>query len=605
MIRFLSLVVLLGCAQKAPPSPSVADPTSAVPPPVTLNAEAVAGVTDPALRDLLHRHWESVMASSPTWATTLGDHRFDDRLRDVSAEAVDAQRARTRDFLAEARALPADGLDEADSVTHRLFMETLEYDIAEEVCEMHRWGLSPRWNVYTSTARMPEELVPDDPVRAKALLARYRALPGVIDATTANLRSGASDGLVANAATVRLVIDQLETELAKPLEEWPLHGAIPASEPLPEAEGAAFRSDIEAVLREGIAPAYRRFLEALKQDILPVARGEGKEGLAALPLGEACYQAKVRSFTTLPEATADERHQAGLEALKGIHTEFREIGARALGTEDLAEIFARLRTDPELYFETEDEVEAKAVDALARAREAMPSAFGRLPETPCVVERIPEVEAPYTTIAYYMPPQEGEPGRYFVNTWKPETRPRHEAEVLAYHESIPGHHLQIAIAQELPDVPAFRRYGGMTAFVEGWGLYTERLADELGLYSGDLDRLGMLSFDAWRASRLVVDTGIHAKGWSREQAEAFLVENTPLAKNNIANEVDRYITTPGQALAYKTGQAELWRLRRDAEARLGERFDLKGFHDTVLGAGAVSLPVLRERVEAWVVAREG
>jgi uncharacterized protein (DUF885 family) len=221
------------------------------------------------------------------------------------------------------------------------------------------------------------------------------------------------------------------------------------------------------------------------------------------------------------------------------------------------------------------------------------------------VRRVPDYEAPFTTIAYYRPLVPGEqPGYYYVNTYAPETRPRFEAEVLAFHESIPGHHLQIAIAQELPELPAFRKNLGTTAFVEGWALYTERLADETGLYSGDLDRLGLLSFDSWRAARLVVDTGIHAKKWDRARAERFMHDNTPLADNNIANEVDRYITWPGQALAYKTGQLEILHLREEAEAALGPRFSLPAFHDVVLGGGAVTLPVLQRRVRAWVATQE-
>jgi uncharacterized protein (DUF885 family) len=217
------------------------------------------------------------------------------------------------------------------------------------------------------------------------------------------------------------------------------------------------------------------------------------------------------------------------------------------------------------------------------------------------VRRVPAHEAPYTTIAYYWPAVPGEaPGFYVVNTSAPETRPRFEARALAFHESVPGHHLQIALAQELPALPAFRRHLGTTAFVEGWALYSERLADELGLYRDDLDRIGMLSFDSWRAARLVVDTGVHAKGWTREQAVRFMLENTPLAENNIRNEVDRYITWPGQALSYKLGQLELRALRTEAEAALGPRFALADFHDVVLGAGAVPLPVLRQRVQAWV-----
>ncbi len=244
---------------------------------------------------------------------------------------------------------------------------------------------------------------------------------------------------------------------------------------------------------------------------------------------------------------------------------------------------------------------AAATTALDGARNAMSGYFGRVPKADCVVKPIPDYQAPYSTIAYYRhpTPDGSRSGEYFVNTYAPETRPRHEAEVLAFHESIPGHHLQIAIAQELSQLPAFRRHMGMTAFVEGWALYTERLADEMGLYSSDLDRLGMLSFDAWRAARLVVDTGLHAMGWTRSQTRDFLEANTPAALNNIDNEVDRYLNWPGQALAYKTGQFEILALRAEAEEVLGEAFDLAAFHDVVLEAGAVTLPILRKRVKAW------
>jgi uncharacterized protein (DUF885 family) len=228
--------------------------------------------------------------------------------------------------------------------------------------------------------------------------------------------------------------------------------------------------------------------------------------------------------------------------------------------------------------------------------------FGILPKADCIIRRVPDYEAPYTTIAYYRPPHPdgSKPGEYFVNVFEPKTRPRFQARVLALHEAIPGHHLQIAISQELPEMPAFRKHGGFTAYVEGWALYTERLGDEMGLYRDDLDRLGMLSFDAWRAGRLVVDTGIHAMGWSRDRAKAYLAEHTALALNNIDNEVDRYISWPGQALGYKLGQLEIRRLRAEAEAALGDAFSLPAFHDVVLSIGAVSLPVLRDRVAAFV-----
>jgi uncharacterized protein (DUF885 family) len=272
-----------------------------------------------------------------------------------------------------------------------------------------------------------------------------------------------------------------------------------------------------------------------------------------------------------------------------------------LGTTSLLDTLAHLRSDPALYFADRDAVEEVAVRSLARATEAIPAWFGRLPQAPCEVVRMGEFEEEHSTIAYYRSPATdgSRPGQYYLNTSAPETRPRYEAEVLAFHEAVPGHHLQIAIGQELDGLPMFRRHLGPTAFFEGWGLYAERLSDEMGLYTGDLDRIGVLSYDAWRAGRLVVDTGMHAFGWSRDRAITFMTEHSALAPNNIANEIDRYIVWPGQALAYKAGQLELLRLRAAARDRLGARFDIRAFHDTVLASGAVPLRVLSENVERW------
>ena len=285
----------------------------------------------------------------------------------------------------------------------------------------------------------------------------------------------------------------------------------------------------------------------------------------------------------------------------------KALGQKLFGTSKLAEVLQRLRTDRKLYFDSAEAIEKKAQAALQKARRRMTEAFGILPRADCIVSRIPDYEAPFTTIAYYRQPDPtgARPGQFFINVHAPTTRAAYEMEALAFHEAIPGHHLQIAIAQERSALPAFRRHQGMTVFVEGWALYTEQLADEMGMYSGDLDRMGMLSFEAWRASRLVVDTGLHALGWSRDRAKRFMLEHTALTPNNIDNEVDRYIVWPGQAVAYKTGQLEIWRLRRAAEQTLGERFDIKGFHDAVLGRGAVSLPVLQRQVTEWVRSRQG
>lgn len=598
-MRHILLVLLISCARPAPPEAPAPKPS--------YSADAVAGVVHPELRDVIGEHWEAGLKRYPLWATELGDHRYDSRLTDPSDDALARWKKTTVRARDAAVAIPDDALEGEDRTHRAMFVEELDSAIAKDVCQFDEWSFSPRFNPLQDANGLPESHPVVTPQDGQNLVARYSQIAPSVDATIVRLRRGLEQGLVVNRKSADLVVEMFDRQFDTPFEEWPL--MAPASVEHPEwskAQQLAHVGAIRAAVKESIEPALRRYRDFVADEVAPAARPEGEDGIGALPIGEACYEALILSHTSLP-LTADEIHQTGLTALEGIHEEFRVLGKRLFDTDDLAEIFHILRTDPELRFTTSEEVEEKARTSLARAEEVMDASFGILPQLPCEVLPIPDFEAPYTTIAYYRPgsAEAGRIGAYFINTYAPETRPRFEAEVLAYHEAIPGHHLQIAIAQEIEAMPAFRRHGGWTAFVEGWALYTERLSDEMGLYSGDLDRMGILSFDAWRASRLVVDTGVHAKGWSRTQAETFLMENTPLAENNVRNEIDRYITWPGQALAYKIGQIHLLDLRARAEAELGDRFDLPGFHDAVLGGGAVPLRVLTARVESWMDARRG
>lgn len=595
--RFVCALLLMGCGIKQEAMTVPAKKSA-----VHYNPMAVAGVSDPALKQVLHDHWESLMRTYPVWASQLGDHRFDDQLSGVSPEQIERRRVALGGLLTRAQSIKPETLSAADALTHQLFVHALENNIAESVCSFWQWSISPRSNAYVQFAGLGEKHVVKTPQDGQNLLARYRAVPAHIRQQIDNLTRGLEAGTVANQASILLVVQMLDDALAAPMDASPFLSPILKEQTTWQPEQyASWRTDMRGVVEQDILPAFTEYRDFLRDTLAPNARGESRQGLSSLKNGTACYAALVQRYTTLT-VDADTLHQRGLDALQGIHDEFRALGPNTVDTGVLSDIFVRLRTTPELYFEQEEQVVAKAETSLERARLEMKNWFGRVPQTECVVTPIPDHEAPYTTIAYYSPPHADgtKPGEYYINTYAPTTRPRHEAEVLAFHEAIPGHHLQIAIAQELPELPAFRKYMGQTAFVEGWALYTERLSEEMGLYTADTDRLGMLSFDAWRAARLVVDTGIHHKGWSREEAETFMKENTPLAENNIRNEVDRYITTPGQALAYKTGQIEMWRLRRMAEERLGEAFDIKQFHDVVLGAGAIPLPILEKRVHAWV-----
>lgn len=599
MRRVLVWVLLLwvvACRQAQPPAPP--------PAPLTTGDEAAAGVEDPRLATLLFDHWETVLRLEPVFATALGDHRYDDQLADRSPAGLAAAQQQMVALRDRARAIPFAELPRADQITLGLFLEELEASLGRDVCRFEQWNLSPRGNPFADHA----ELVELHPVKTEAdgqkLLARYRLVPREVEAALANLQLGVAAGLYGNAESVRRTLAMLDGELQKPVKDWAYATPIQTGHGWsPDAE-EKFKAELLRILEEELKPAFTRYRNFVKEQIAPKARPAEKSGVGALPIGAECYRASIRVYTNLSRSP-EELHRLGLQEIERINGEMRILGKKLFGTDDLAAIVTKLRSDPSLRFQNAAELEVAAESALIAAKAAIPQAFGVLPKADCVIARIPDHEAPFTSIAYYRQPipDGSKPGEFFVNTYQANTRPRFEMEALAFHESIPGHHLQIAIAQELPAIPAFRKHLGTTAFVEGWALYTERLADELGLYTSDLSRMGMLSFDAWRASRLVVDTGLHALGWSRSQAHAFMRDHTALAENNIDNEVDRYLVWPGQALAYKTGQLEIWRLRREAERNLGKNFDLKGFHDAVLTGGAVTMSVLAQQVEDWVQSR--
>jgi uncharacterized protein (DUF885 family) len=598
-----SLAMTACCSTPAKTTTMTHDDVPASP----LAAEAVAGVTDPALRSILADHWEWMVRQNPVWATTLGDHRYDDQYAAADAASITKAFADQRALLARARAIDEASLGAADRLTRVLFVAQLEGDAGKEVCRFHEWQVQAGGSsIVGDISYVVEAHQVPTPRDGENLVARLRRAAATVDDVIANLRIGLAAGRVAPAETVRRAIAQLDTEIAKPASEWAL--TKPAREPSDEvkawseADRTAFGAALTGVVENDIRPALGR-LRALYADvILPRAR-EPVEGLAGLPDGAPCYAATIRDHLGMVREAQD-LHDLGLREIARTDAEIAAFGKKALGTADLAATIERLRTDKTLYFASGDEVVGTAQRALDRAKAAMGSMFGVLPKADCIISIIPDYEAPYTTIAYYRQPHYdgSKPGEYFVNTYQPQTRPKFEFEALSWHEAIPGHHLQIAIAQELGALPAFRKFTGSTAYVEGWALYTERLADEMGLYSSDLDRLGMASYDAWRVSRLVVDTGIHALGWTRAQAEAFMLEHTALSPQNISNEVDRYISWPGQALAYKVGQLEIFALRREAEAALGAKFRLPAFHDVVLAGGAVTLPVLGDAVRAWVAA---
>jgi uncharacterized protein (DUF885 family) len=551
--------------------------------------------------------WDRNLATHPEFATSIGDRRFDDLLRPNGPGTLEAEAERLRAELEATRAIDPRRLRPDDVVTQAALLDLLGYELDLVESGLEAWAVDPLDGPQVQFLNIPSY----QPIRTRdevdALVARWRAMPGWLDRHVETARDALKRGIGAPAALVRGVVAELDDLLSTPVTEWPLVAPAEAVGSVlsgPDAVRAA--GDIRATVETAIRPAFGRYRAFLVDELGPVARGGDRPGLRAVPGGEEAYARAVRAHTTL-DTSPEEIHRIGLAEIERIDREFEALGGEIFGTTDRHVAIRRLRSDPELHFGSGPEVLAVAKASLARANAAIPAWFGRLPRADCVVVEIPDHEARHSTIAYYRQPAAdgSRPGSYYVNTSEPSTRPRYEAEVLAFHEAVPGHHLQIAIAQELEGLPAFRRLAGPTAFIEGWGLYTERLSSEMGLYSGPMDAFGVLSFDAWRASRLVVDTGLHALGWSRDEAIAFMADHTALAQNNIVNEVDRYLAIPGQALAYKLGQLEILRLRDQARAALGSRFDIRSFHDVVLGQGAVGLGPLASIMERWLREQAG
>jgi uncharacterized protein (DUF885 family) len=549
-----------------------------------------------ALGELAEDYFTTIMDAAPFDATVSGVRGWDAEVPDLS-EAAEAETDRRLAGL-ERRLAGIDpaGLGPQDRIT----LAMLGRGLADRRAE-----LAARWPELTVSATMSGiqtavlGLVPKitlaTPEQAADYLERCAKLAGCLDQAGDRLRAGLAAGRTPPALGVRAALRQLDTYLAGPVADDPL--LVP--QPPPGTDPARFRERLGDVVADSVRPAMARYRDLLAGQVTERARPDDRCGLAHVPGGEAVYLAAVAHHTTTDRDPA-ELHQLGLELVAALAEEYRALGEKVLGTADMDQVLARLRDDPALRFGSAAEILQSGRDALERAVAALPAVVGRVPDAPCRVDEMSAYEAKDAVLGYYQPPAAdgSHPGVHWLNTSAPETRTRYEYEALAFHESVPGHHLQFALAQELEELPRFRRFGYVTAFSEGWALYTERLADELGLYSGDLERFGMLSFDSWRACRLVVDTGLHQLGWSRDQAVGYMLANSALTRVNIENEVDRYVAMPGQALAYMVGRLELVRLRERIQARLGGGFDLPAFHDLVLGTGGVPLSVLAEVVDA-------
>ena len=531
-------------------------------------------------------YWDTVMAHDPIWSHLIGQYPTRGGYPDISRAAEDAHVAALRAHRDAALAIPESELDDDQLVTRDVLVSaaTTSSDLAEarlaEIATDAIFGVQEDAPITFGLLGLPDAAVAD------AMEGTLVGLGTFYRDLTDRHRDGLAAGRTPPAFAVEGVVEQLERLLATDPVQDP---HVTAWELPADVDADGWRARMAGVLEAEVRPAMAGYLELLRSEVLPAARPETEVGLCAIPDGEAAYAAALRHHTTTG-LSAQAIHDIGLAQVDSLAREYRQLGPEVVGTDDLAEIFTRLRTDPALHFTSGRQMVEASEVALARAEAVMGDWFEVVPKARCLVQATESGAK-----AFYFPPAEdgSRAGTFFINVDQPETWGTFELEAMAFHEGVPGHHLQLAISGELPDtIPALRRHDAPNAYAEGWGLYSERLSDEIGLYSSPVARIGMLSADSLRATRLVVDTGIHAFGWSRQQAIDYMVENSPLTEGVCRPEIDRYISSPGQATSYMIGRLEIQRMRREAEQRQGAAFDIKQFHSAVLDSGGLPLGVL-------------
>ena len=557
--------------------------------------------SDQTLTQLLDTVWEFELESSPFLATNVGDPRGQDRLSDDSLEAIQSRADQRARFLEKLNAIPVEKLSESRQIDRELLRQRLEGQLADFRFQTHLMPINNRGGFHIRFPELPRMMSPRSEVDFANYIARLQDFDRYTNQQIELLRGGIDAGLVQPAIIMRDSLSQVESHIVDDLSEslFLKNIATESKTNLGPESWSKIRVQIESALDSSVIPAYQRFAEFLRTEYLPACRGP--VGASAMPMGREFYLDRIRRFTTI-QISPEELHQTGLRENARIRAEMELIKQNVEFKGTLDEFLEHLRTEPRFYAKTAEELMQTTALILKRADGRLPELFGHLPRIPYGLREIPAYVAPQTTAAYYWPPATDgtRGGVYYLNTYNLSSRPLYQLEALSLHEAVPGHHLQLAIQAELQDLHPISRESNNTAFIEGWALYSERLGKEIGFYKDPYQDFGRLSMEAWRASRLVVDTGIHWMGWSRQRAIDYMTANTALSPHNIVAEVDRYIGWPGQALAYKTGELAISRLRKEAEQKLGGNFDVRSFHDRVLEAGSIPLPLLEKRISQWV-----
>jgi len=552
------------------------------------------------LHSVFDAEWDRSMEQSPTWASSLGDRRFNTKWPDRSPQAIEAAHEDDKTVLELLHGIDFEELSPADQINFRLFER--EYQLRVESFQ-YGWHLVP----LTQRGGIQDAGSTADSLRFSKQrdfedwLARMHAFPVYMDQTIELMREGIRRKIVPPRVIMKRIPPQIRKQIVSNPQQ---HLFFKPFRNMPDSVNAVQQKRLHAAattsIEEDILPAYRKLLSFFEEEYLPACYQN--VGVWQIPNGTDLYALRCREFTTT-DLTPKEIHNIGLKEVARIRKEMESIIDEVKFKGDFKAFLAELRTNPKFYFDQPDDLLRAYLSVCKRIDPQLVKLFKKLPRVPYGVEPIPMHIAPDTTTAYYRPPAAdgSRAGTYFVNLYRPQERPKYEMEALSLHEAVPGHHLQIALAQELDDLPRFRRFSGYTVFVEGWALYAESLGDELGLYQDPYSRFGQLTYEMWRAVRLVVDTGMHDMHWSREKAIQFFADNTAKTLLDIENEIDRYISWPGQALAYKIGELKIQELRRRCEAELGDAFDIRDFHDVVLRNGAVPLGVLETQIEEWLV----
>lgn len=544
--------------------------------------------------------WEWRLMQYPEFATRLGDSRYNTELTDMSMAAIEARQDYQHQLLAKLDGINREGLSDDDKLNYDLFRREVELEIEGEPYKDYLMPINQMGGAQIDLPSLPMITKFDEVKDYGDYLDRLALIPQHLDQLTLLMREGIKTGWVPPKEPLQSVAAQIDAQANTFATASPFYGPFHQfPEPFSDYDRQFLEESAEATIGEVVIPAFQKFSKFWADEYLPACSDDA--GAWVLPADENYYAFRVRSYTTT-DLTPDEIHEIGLSEVARIRAEMEQVIKDSGFTGRFVHFADFLRTDSRFYYDRTEDLLAGYREICDRIDQQLPLFFNTLPETPYNIQPIPDFEAPASTTAYYRRPASdgSRPGTFFANTYMLNTRPKWEMEALSIHEAVPGHHLQISLAMELGDLPNFRRFGSITAFVEGWGLYSESLGAAMGFYTTPYSKFGQLTYEMWRAVRLVIDTGIHDRKWTREQAITFFTENTAKTSHDIEVEVDRYIVWPGQALAYKIGELKIKQLRARAEADLGDLFDIRYFHDAVLLKGAVPLNILEQQIDTYI-----